>query len=342
MITVRNMTFRRSSFFSRITSWFERFRDRAFRKKLKIERSKKYLYQKGETPHSWIHFYNKARRGAYFRPMYSAYTKNELNFKVAFWILWVVLISMSSYIFLESEYFQLSPNRVIIERADEYSDINIAYKAIEPLYGSQLWFMDRQDLRNRISELEKNLDTIEVSLLFPNSLKIIIKTSPPEFTVDFPWVWKSYLLSQNGILIPNRNKEIDFPRLQIYSSELLESSFLDYKEAVDPGIMTKIHNISRVFSVDFNQSVITSEVYYRTENELHLLLENGTRIMFALDSSVEKQLLSLKLAMEQTHGLLSSPENIYIDSRIVGKVFICKVADLCKKNLIKIYGNPPF
>jgi hypothetical protein len=118
--------------------------------------------------------------------------------------------------------------------------------------------------------------------------------------VEFPGAGRSYLLSENGILIPNRTKETQFPRLQIYSSELNESSFLDYKEAINPVTMGKIHDVAKVFSVDFASSIITSEVYYTTENELHILLENGIRIMFSLDNSLEKQLLSLKLALEQT------------------------------------------
>lgn len=106
--------------------------------------------------------------------------------------------------------------------------------------------------------------------------------------------------------------------------------------------MSKMQDVSRAFSVDFSTYVVTSQIYYRTENELHLLLENGTRLMFSLDNSLEKQLLSLKFALEQTPGLLSSPETIYIDSRIVGKIFVCKTADVCRKNLVRIYGNPPY
>lgn len=141
---------------------------------------------------------------------------------------------------------------------------------------------------------------MEVHHLMPNSLKIIITSSPPKYSVEFPGAGRSYLLSENGILIPNRNKEIQFPRLQVYSPELSESSFLDYKEAIHPLAMEKIHDISKVFSVDFASAVITSQVYYTTENELHILLENGIRILFVLDNSLEKQLLSLKLALEQT------------------------------------------
>ncbi|MDD2745333.1 MAG: hypothetical protein PHU93_02235 [Candidatus Gracilibacteria bacterium] len=318
------------------------FQNRSFSKNLKAERTKKYLYQ-SETPnHGWIHFYNKARRGAYFRPMYSTYTKNKISFKLSFGFIGITLISSCLYIVIASPYFQIAPSRVIIERSDMYSDVNIAYKAIEPLYTQSLWTLDHTEVQNLIQGLEKNIEKVEVTHLLPNSLKIIITSSPPKYSVDFPGAGRSYLLSANGILIPNRNKESQFPRLQIYSTELLESSFLDYKEAINPNSIGKIHDISKVFSVDFSTAVITSEVYYSTENELHILLENGIRIMFVLDNSLEKQLLSLKLAIEQTPGLLTSPDVTYVDSRIVGKIFVCKPADICKRNLIKIYGNSPY
>jgi hypothetical protein len=106
--------------------------------------------------------------------------------------------------------------------------------------------------------------------------------------------------------------------------------------------MKKIRDIHAIFWSDFKGATVTSLIYYAVENELHLLLENGTRIMLVLDSSIEKQLLSLKLTAEQTPWLLTSPDYTYIDSRIVGKTFICKDPDICKRNLLKIYGNPVY
>ncbi len=88
---------------------------------------------------------------------------------------------------------------------------------------------------------------MDVTRLPPNSLKIIIKSSPPVYAVDFPGVGRHYIISENGVLIPNRTKESNLPRLQIYSNELLESSFLDYKEGVAPRTMKKIRDIHAIF-----------------------------------------------------------------------------------------------
>ncbi len=327
------------------SSWkkiLRRFHNRKFSKSVDLERSKKFLYQ-NETPSlPWIQIYQKARRGAYFRPIYSTFTKNKRNFQISFALLWILLIGSSVYIVALSPYFQISPNRVIIERDDAYSDINIAYKAIEPIYGDSLWFVSQQHVTDLIRGLEKNIEQVKVSHLLPNSLKIIIKSSAPAYTVDFPWVGRNYLISENGILIPNRAKKSDLPRLQIYSTTLIESSFLDYKEAVPPRTMKKIRDVYGIFGTDFKGSIITSMTLYEVENELHILLENGTRIILVLDTSLEKQLLSLKLTNEQTPGLLISPDYTYIDARIVGKIFMCKDPNLCNRNLLKIYGNPPY
>jgi hypothetical protein len=54
------------------------------------------------------------------------------------------------YILIASPYFQISPNRMIIERDDMYSDVNIAYKAVEPLYTHSLWTVDKTEIRDLI------------------------------------------------------------------------------------------------------------------------------------------------------------------------------------------------
>jgi hypothetical protein len=124
--------------------------NRKFSKTVEVERSKRFLYQTEKTDVTgWMQIYQKARRGAYFRPIYSTYTKNRKHFQISFTLLGVFLIGAFFYIVTLSPYFQISPNRVIIERADTYSDINIAYKAIEPIYGDSLWLISTK----QISEL---------------------------------------------------------------------------------------------------------------------------------------------------------------------------------------------
>lgn len=57
---------------------------------------------------------------------------------------------------------------------------------MESVYGSSLWFVDNEEIRENIRALEKNLEKIQITKLPPNSLKIIITSSPPKYSVDFP------------------------------------------------------------------------------------------------------------------------------------------------------------
>lgn len=251
----------------------------------------------------------------------------------------MMLTVLTLYIVLLSPYFQISPNRVTIERTDEFSDINIAYKAIENVYGSSLWFIEKDEIRSSIQNLEKNVKTADITRLYPNGLKIVIESYPPVFQVNFRTIDRNFLLSENGILIPNHANRTDLMPLKVYSPSLLESTFLDYKEAIPSARMKRIGYVMETFKNEFPKVSVTGGSYYRVENEVHLFLENGERIILLLDDSIEKQLRTLKISDENTPGLLTSGEYFYIDARIVGKLFTCKDKPICTKNLEKIYGN---
>ena len=51
------------------------------------------------------------------------------------------------------------------------------------------------------------------------------------------------------------------------------------------------------------------------------------------------QLLGLKFAREKEANFLTASGTVYIDARSVGKIFTCKDANLCPRNLVKIYGT---
>ncbi|MFZ4461568.1 MAG: cell division protein FtsQ/DivIB [Patescibacteria group bacterium] len=331
---------------SKIKRWYRgivrNISNRKFRESAAKERSQKFLFENNrKSSPSFFEIYQKARRGAYFRPIYSAFNKNQSQFKIAFSVVGFLLVFLTGYITLLSPYFRISPNRVIIERGqtDEFSDVNIAYKAIEDIYGQSLWFVSATEVRAAIQNLEKNIEKVSVQRNYPNGLKIIIESFAPSFSVKFHGLGRQFLLTANGVLIPDNTKRTDLPTMSIYSTELMESAFLDYKEAISPARMKRILALTNAFKEEFPKVSLVSLTYYKTENEIHLFLENGTRIIFLLDDTLEKELQALKITEGNTPGLLSGGEYLYIDTRIIGKIFICKDKVLCTKNLDKIYGN---
>ena len=213
---------------------FHFLRTRKLRNTILGERKQKFLYpvEKIESQSTWKDRIHKAQRGAYFRPIYSVFRTHKAEYTVGFLIVGCLLIFLSVYIFLYSAYFRLTPNRTIIERLDEYSDINIAYKAIEPLYGQSLWLLSEREILESIRSLEKNVSRVQTTHLYPNTLRIVIESYPPVFSAFIPGNQKSYLLTQNGIIIPDRSEKNNLPRIRLYSEVLVESTFLDYKEAI--------------------------------------------------------------------------------------------------------------
>jgi hypothetical protein len=201
-----------------------------------------------------------------------------------------LIVTTLSIVFYSS-YFKISPNRLIIERIDDYSDINIAYRAIEPLYGRSLWSTSTAEVQELITHLQKNITHVTLERIYPNSIRILLESSPLVYSVIFPGTNKNYELSKNGILIPNKGAVSRLPRLQIYSPELFESSFLDYKQAVDINTMNAINSILAILKSDFKVSEVGSLLLYSVENELHVLMQNKNRLIFVLDSTLDKQLL---------------------------------------------------
>jgi len=69
---------------------------------------------------------------------------------------------------------------------DSITDINIAYKSIEDVYGMPIFSVETDKVLSELTSLQKNIKHANVSRLFPNGLKIIIESYKPQFFVRFP------------------------------------------------------------------------------------------------------------------------------------------------------------
>ncbi len=84
------------------------------------------------------------------------------------------LIIATLYILFYSPYFLLSPSKILIESLDETVDVSIAYRSIESLYGKNIFFIDQKTTAKAIQADQKNITSIRIDHLYPNSLKIIL------------------------------------------------------------------------------------------------------------------------------------------------------------------------
>lgn len=313
------------------------FKNKKFREHIKKEKSKKYLFSKNNKKMSFFDIYKNKKRS--FTSVLAVVWSNSKKYKYQFLITGATLIVLSFYIIYVSPYFRISPSKVIIERLDTITDINIAYKSMEDVYSSSIFLIDKNEIKKSLTWLQKNIFNVEITRLFPNWLKIIIESYKPEFYTKFAGIDKSYLVTSNGVLIYEKNIWKLLYNLEIIDANLLENWFFDYKEWVEESVMKKIIYLRDNFKKAFQNKNIAKLVYFKTENELHISLDTGSVIIFELNEDLYRQIALLKFYNDMNKDVLSTGEIYYVDVRIIWKIFACKEKQVCKKNLSRIYWN---
>lgn len=313
------------------------FKNKKFREEIRKEKSKKYLFAKNTSKISFFDLYKNKKR--WFSLIIKSVWENWKKYKIQFVLMWLILISLSLYIIFISPYFRISPSKVIIERLDTITDINIAYKWVENYYWSSIFLINENDVKNSIVWLQKNLKNIEVSRLFPNWLKIVLESYSPQFYTKFVGVDKWYIVTSNWVLIYEKNLDKKLYNLEIIDINLIESWFFDYKEWVNENVMKKIILLRDLFKTTFSNKNISKFVYFKLENEVHISLESWVNLIFELNDNINKEMALLKFYNDTNKDILNSWEVFYIDVRILWKVFSCPDKIQCRKNLVRIYWN---
>lgn len=327
-------------FFSKIKNSIQNFKkfikNYKFKQELKQEKSKKYLFFWKKNDESYFEFYKNARKFT------NIITFNKEDFKkytYYYVIIWFVLIILCIYIVFFSPYFRISSSKTIIERLDTITDINIAYKSVEDFYWQSIFLINKSKIEDSIIKMQKNIWEVKITRLFPNWLKIILKSYDPLFNANIKKINKTYILTSNWILISSNNIEKNLLNIDIIDSSLEEFEFLNYKEWIDELNMAKINTIIKIFKENFSNKNITKLAYFKIEREIHIFLESGTIIILTLNEDINKQFAFLKLYNDNYKDILNTWELLYIDIRILWKIFTCMEKNICKQNLNRIYNN---
>jgi hypothetical protein len=159
-------------------------------------------------------------------------------------------------------------------------------------------------------------------------------------------------MTENGILIPKERveKAARYTLLHIDPS-MNEDILLDYRELMEESKAQIIKKTIELFETTWSDLVVEKVVYLQKENELHIILKNGIRVLFTLQDFTKKtgeapsykhlrmQLMSLKVFIEKYSTSVIEGKYIYIDARISGKIFSCSDKDICTKNIALIYPD---
>lgn len=265
----------------------------------------------------------------------------------------MVLVLLTIYIVAFSSYFRISPNQVLVEAMTPGVDIGIAYRALEWVYGESIFLIDEAGIAKKLKLHLKNLESVSIDRLYPNGIKILITSIPITFDTTITGVDnKKWWLSKNGILVPENHMLDVKPKyhLDITSDELVGDVFLWYKQVISEYNMIHVLRIFEIFTSEWQDITLARSRYFVRENELHIQLESGTKIIFALQDDVSQgvgdapknireQLITLRTYISANRARLMDKSISYIDARIPGKLFVCSDPVVCQKNLTLIYGE---
>lgn len=141
------------------------------------------------------------------------------------------------------------------------------------------------------------------------------------------------------MLIYTKDIPDNLPHLDIVDTMFIESGFYDYKEEIPKNTMRNILLAKNYFAKLFPALPAGKLVYFKNENELHILPESGTVIILDLSANITTQLDLLKFYNDTNSNILGTGNITYIDMRNITKGFICTEKITCVKNLVRIYGD---
>lgn len=194
-----------------------------FKAAVRKERKAKYLFHNTRTTPGFSVDATKKRILSEFRNLTAKIDREKEQYVLPMLATGAFILLASFYIIFLSPYFRIAASRVIIERTDGLSDVNIAYRSVENIYGSSIFFIDKEAITKQVLTFQKNIKDVEISRLYPNGLKIVLHSFKPQFIANLNIPNKSYVISSNGVLIYQKTPDPKLKTLDVIDPVLLES-----------------------------------------------------------------------------------------------------------------------
>lgn len=224
-----------------------------------------------------------------------------------------------------------------ILKKDNLTNIDIAYKSINPIRWKSIFRVNKEDIKKRLLSYQHNIKNIEIKATLPNNLKITLESYKQAFYTTFNG--KGYIITENGTLIPS--KDSNSTKSLIVRNHLQNNTnkFVDYKQIYSPENIKKIQKLVTKLEENIVNLKIKNIVYYVIEREVHI--ENESNILlFSLEDDINTQIEKTAIFHKQ-HFSLNTNGLYYIDMRVPNKIFYCtrKEQNTCEKHLKRIYES---
>jgi hypothetical protein len=96
----------------------------------------------------------------------------------------------------------VSPSHVLLEASNEGIDVSVAYRAIEDIYGTSLFWLDETEVATTLKKSLKNLAHVTIDKLYPNGVKVLMTSTPIGYKAKIYGFDREWEMSDNGVLIP--------------------------------------------------------------------------------------------------------------------------------------------
>ena len=247
-------------------------------------------------------------------------------------IIWAILFILALAVLIGLSFLKI--NTIQIIKTDDTSDITIAYKSVDKFRWDFLFLIKKDDIKKSLMNYQKNLESISINRIPPNTLKIKISSHDTLFKTNLSW--KNYLITKNWVLIPTNKENNDIMMLELYSKE--KYNFPDYQQILKQNFLENINTIEKKIFDNLLNINIKKIHYYPVEREAHFVISNDTLIIFDLNWDILNQVEKL-IVLNKEYFNLAKNWLVYIDLRIKNKVFYCSSENQtqCNKNLEKIY-----
>ncbi len=326
-----------SLFIKKIKKFFSFFN---FKKIKKIDEYRKLRKERKSTKrnkYSWGEENKRKKYNIQLRFKFKFKSKNYINI-----IIFIIILILSIWVFImETNYFKIQELKII--SPDWLSNINILEKKLNFLNNLVIFNIDERQVKKIIFDIKQNTQKIDINKKYPNKILITVYSYPAIFKTNINS--KNYLITQNWALIPYSWKKYTLKEmpLKYNKTELLIKNFEldkypDYKKILRQKDLEKIQYLKKQLLHNITNLKINSILYYKTEKELHFIINNNTRLIFDITSDIDKSLKQLFVFNKEKINI-TRPWIIYLDNRINSKIFFCPTdeAAKCIRNINIIY-----
>lgn len=229
-------------------------------------------------------------------------------------IMGLVIFGMAAFIVFAvfSPYFDLK--QIVVSRDNPNIEAEAIEAVLADFYGQNLLFLDKDLLKDTLSNAFPAFRTITISEIWPASITLKIELSPPAYTLLNQENADFRVVSEDGVILSDKPSE-SLPLISVfdYSKPLTVGERFVEKETLD-----QIRLAEQIMTTQIKIPV-AERALYPTARELHLVSDRGTAFWIDLQLDIEGQLKKIDYGANRMNLFSRNVE--HVDLRIPNQLY---------------------